>query len=493
MGTVRRVAAFAAVAGVAGALLVAMPLVSEAAGNKSHDLKATTSAGAASSVEAGAASATVVVTIKNTSTSGNITANAARVYPVFGTSATVVNAVSDSGSLTPFATTLAADTPYLEVTNANVRRNAELKITLTVRVSCAATTGQLLTFTSDVRQSNDFNPNNVSNQLPYMEDDGVLPRTTVSSPCKLAFTGQPNHARPGDVITQSQFNTGGGAVQVTVQTNSGTTVAWESRNVTVAATLLPSTAKTLGGTSTVAAVSGVATFNNLTLADVGSYKLTASATNYSGATKDSNTFYIFNANCFDEDLACQISVIDGANNAGITVNDDPNNELIAELTANFATGSLDCPGYEEFGKELNFDIDVFTPAGQTPIDLTNLSKDLVVTKPVPDAWAAAHGTEDYDFQVCFRSPYEFRAIPAYSTNAQVNYDHLLEIISGGPLLETPLPSGGFYQGLLPRCSVLLIDSPTDGNGPCIESVEYDEEAKTVTITAKVHADDPTWK
>jgi len=101
--------------------------------------------------------------------------------------------------------------------------------------------------------------------------DGAL-TTAVSSSitishgaaAKLVFTSQP----PASVAT----GTGFGAV-VTVQDAAGNAVTGNSSQVSVA--LTTANGATLNGTKTVAASNGVATFSGLSVAQIGSYSLTA--------------------------------------------------------------------------------------------------------------------------------------------------------------------------------------------------------------------------
>src|SRR2546427_39032 len=74
------------------------------------------------------------------------------------------------------------------------------------------------------------------------------------------------------------------AVQVAVQDAQGNTVMTATTSITVAIGTNPASG-TLSGTTTVAAVSGVATFSNLSIDKAGTgYTLTASATGLTGAT-----------------------------------------------------------------------------------------------------------------------------------------------------------------------------------------------------------------
>ncbi len=95
---------------------------------------------------------------------------------------------------------------------------------------------------------------------------------TVDMPVNLAFTVQPSNAFTGTAISP--------AVQVAIQDADGKTVTADSSLVTLA--LAGST--NLGGTLTVSAQNGVATFSNLTVSTAGSYMLSATSPNLPPAT-----------------------------------------------------------------------------------------------------------------------------------------------------------------------------------------------------------------
>src|SRR6266516_4352386 len=103
-----------------------------------------------------------------------------------------------------------------------------------------------------------------------------LTLTVSAAAAKLVFTVQPSTAAAGAAITP--------AVQVAVQDAQGNTVTTATTSITVAIGANPASG-TLSGTTTVAAVSGVATFSNLSIDKAGTgYTLTASATGLTGAT-----------------------------------------------------------------------------------------------------------------------------------------------------------------------------------------------------------------
>jgi hypothetical protein len=90
---------------------------------------------------------------------------------------------------------------------------------------------------------------------------------TVTTPVKLAFIVQPSNVFTGTAISP--------AVQVAIQDANGKAVTADTSPVTLA--LAGSTA--LGGTLSVPAQNGVATFSNLTVSSAGSYTLSASSPN----------------------------------------------------------------------------------------------------------------------------------------------------------------------------------------------------------------------
>jgi uncharacterized repeat protein (TIGR03806 family) len=93
---------------------------------------------------------------------------------------------------------------------------------------------------------------------------------------RVAFTQQPTTVNAGATITP--------AVRVTVQDSSGNTVPSSTATVTLVIGNNPGGA-TLSGTTSVAAVNGVATFSNLSLNNAGTgYTLTASSSGLTGAT-----------------------------------------------------------------------------------------------------------------------------------------------------------------------------------------------------------------
>jgi hypothetical protein len=103
----------------------------------------------------------------------------------------------------------------------------------------------------------------------------VSSTSTSGSPAQLAFAQQPSDAIAGATLSPP--------VVVDVEDSTGALVATDASNVTVAIAGGPAGAM-LGGTTTVAAQNGAATFNNLTLSEAGAYTLVATDGALSSAT-----------------------------------------------------------------------------------------------------------------------------------------------------------------------------------------------------------------
>jgi uncharacterized repeat protein (TIGR03803 family) len=110
--------------------------------------------------------------------------------------------------------------------------------------------------------------------------DGTVFEVTgaVSTPTKLAFSQQPTAVTAGSTISP--------AVTVKVEDQNGNVIAGNTSSVTLSIVSGPGT---LGGTVTVAAVNGVATFSNLSITTAGSYTLKASDGTLTTATSSSFT------------------------------------------------------------------------------------------------------------------------------------------------------------------------------------------------------------
>src|SRR5438094_651214 len=207
----------------------------------------------------------------NRSTSLNLTVSAAPDYALslapaaltIGQGATGTSTVTITRTNFTGAVTLSLGSAPAGVTGSfNPAAPTGTSSTLTVSVGAAVTAG-VYNLTVDGAGT----PGNRSTPLTL----------TVSAPAaKLVFTVHPSTAAAGAAITP--------AVQVAVQDAQGNTVTTATTSITLAIGTNPASG-TLAGTTTVAAVSGVATYANLSINRAGSgYTLTASATGLTGAT-----------------------------------------------------------------------------------------------------------------------------------------------------------------------------------------------------------------
>jgi hypothetical protein len=107
------------------------------------------------------------------------------------------------------------------------------------------------------------------------------PPSLIGNPAQVQFAQQPLPAVVGTVLSP--------AITVQVQDSKGNLVTTDSSTVTLSIASGPAGA-TLGGTLTVNAVNGIATFSDITVSSVGSYMLTASDAALTPAT--SSTFAV---------------------------------------------------------------------------------------------------------------------------------------------------------------------------------------------------------
>jgi subtilisin family serine protease len=100
----------------------------------------------------------------------------------------------------------------------------------------------------------------------------------------LAFTTQPSSTTTGTTV--------GPAITIAIEDASGNVVTTDSSNVTLAIATGPSGAS-IFGTTTVAAINGIATFSGLSFTSAGTYTLSASDGSLAAAT--SNAFFVGDA------------------------------------------------------------------------------------------------------------------------------------------------------------------------------------------------------
>ena len=171
-------------------------------------------------------------------------------------------------------------------------------------------TGQLITQIPNPSNKLNHGTNPVITLTIKVTDDGTIPQTTTqtitiyvdASPSvatSIALAQQPTNTTAGQSITPG--------VAVNVLDQYGAILTTDHSNVTIAINSQPGGA-TLGGTLTVAAVNGVATFSNLSLTKAGSYTL--NVTDGSMASLITSSFTITPAAASQISLAQQTVKID---------------------------------------------------------------------------------------------------------------------------------------------------------------------------------------
>jgi hypothetical protein len=262
----------------------------------------------------------------------------------------------------------------------------------------------------------------------------------------LSFSTQPHAGVVGQDITGAANNPSGPPVTVQLLDANGNLMTGSSAPVTIALGTNPSGA-TLGGTTTVSAVGGVASFSNLTLDKPGGqYTLVASSRGLTSATSSSFDQFTTAVTCL-QGKSCSTSVITNVSELQVTANPTANPRL-----SNSGT--------------LSESVDVGSPltcAGYTAVD-PNWYQFLVTTSNRVKALTyTLDNTSPTGIQVCFGAPYEF------TTSA------------GEPAPAVTLPNGTTeFEGLLPSCPA---------KGPCVQSITGSESGEGVNTVASVHIPD----
>jgi len=264
----------------------------------------------------------------------------------------------------------------------------------------------------------------------------------------VKFATQPHNARVGQVISGTAYTPTGPPVTVDVVDGSGNIVTTSTAPVTVALQSNPGAA-TLGGTTTVNAVNGVATFSNLTVSKPGlGYTLQATSPTLTSATStafDVNTTAV----ACQPHVNCTAAVSNSSINASVTAS-GPN---AGTLTVSLNLGpELNCPGYRTQGVGwIYFNVSAITS-----------SKTIAYTIMNPKAGPLS------GFQLCYGAPYQFRT----------KSGALATKTNGGPNGTVE------YVGLLPNCPTTRSSTIT---GPCITSRTQHSHPTSVTINAFVPA------
>jgi hypothetical protein len=194
-----------------------------------------------------------------------------------------------------------------------------------------ATNGGLATFTNlaIVGPAGSYTLNFTGADLTGITSSPVT--LTIGSAAQLAFTTQPTSTTAGAAITPP--------VQVTIQDAQGQRVSTATNAVTISLSSNPAAA-TLGGTLTVNAVNGIATFSNLTLNRAGTgYALRATASGLTAATSSS-----FNVAAGGASTLTAVNSVPATTTVGSAVTPAPSVKLtdaggnpVSGVTVTFAT------------------------------------------------------------------------------------------------------------------------------------------------------------
>ena len=143
----------------------------------------------------------------------------------------------------------------LELRNLSLPPGAFLTLAFVAQAPCGAGTD---TWAIAAKQSNDFN--GTGNDFALEPPPATQLDTAVTGACELRFVRQPAETQVGAGITDGAIQTGA-PIQIAVQTQAGAVVTASSAPIALAiGTVPPGGTATLGGTTLVDAVAGVATF-----------------------------------------------------------------------------------------------------------------------------------------------------------------------------------------------------------------------------------------
>ncbi|HWF34500.1 MAG TPA: hypothetical protein VG295_03995 [Solirubrobacteraceae bacterium] len=256
----------------------------------------------------------------------------------------------------------------------------------------------------------------------------------VNAPCTVHFMTQPANTSVGQHITGTAYDPSGKPVSIAVVDGAGKVVTSSRASVTVGLGANPGKA-TLGGTTTVRAVHGVATFHDLTVskASVG-YTLTASGSRlHRAATSRSFDASSTSTMCV-QDGGCQTNLTSGASNFLVIANPDPSRANSGTLSESANVGKpLQCSGYtQEDPNSWEFEM---SSANRSKTIVSTLKQFILPLQGTLNAILELT-------QVCFGSTSDF-------------------VTSSGTLAPAAtLPDGtAGFVGLLPNC-------PSSG-GPCV--------------------------
>jgi hypothetical protein len=192
-----------------------------------------------------------------------------------GTCTSASNGVGPTGTITFSSCGTASSCTVPVVPTAFNNINGSAFATATLNTSFNTTPGAPITATFTSGDANYANCTTASSTCT-LSGLTLTVGTGVGAANKLAFVTQPSTVATGAAIAP--------AVQVAIEDSNGNIVSSATNSVTMAIGTNPGTG-TLGGTVTVAAAKGIATFSNLTLSAAGTgYTLAATSGALTGAT-----------------------------------------------------------------------------------------------------------------------------------------------------------------------------------------------------------------
>jgi hypothetical protein len=319
----------------------------------------------------------------------------------------------------------------VQLRGAALQPGSSLAVTVVADVPCSAGTGQ---WTVLAKQANDFK-GPPGNDLT-LDASGSSLTTAVTGACALRFVTQPANARVSQTITGTAYTPSGPPVSVEVIDGSGTRITSSTAPITLALGTIAGSGS-LGGTTTVSASSGLASFGTLAIDAPGIYRLAASSPGLTSATSLAFRIDTVAVACA-EDATCTGSIATSTSRLSVTAFPDALNPDAAFLTLSLRAGlTIDCGGYQEFTPDTAL-MDV------TAADRTKTAT-LVIDKRqmnlTPNNGAAA-------LEMCFGSPQPFVTNSGAMATVQSAYDW-----NGDGTLDP------VYVGLLPDC----------GAPPCVSA------------------------
>ena len=331
----------------------------------------------------------------------------------------------------------------IQLRNLNVQPGTSRTVSIGVDVPCAPRDYDWLI---KAKQANDFSGPPGNDMTPTPRSDLT---TTVGGGCALRFVEgrQPQDARVGQTITNTDFDPYGLPVEVEVIDGAQRRVTSSSALITIGLGM-GSGLGTLSGARTVEAKYGVARFGDLSISARGLYTLAASSPGYTSTASDPFQVEELAVRC-ETGVDCTGTLSEGGST------------LTAHLPANGSSGYLtmgiepagrfDCLGYTELSAERGI-VDSAVNRVKTVT--------FVIDKRVMNA-SANNGVSF--LEMCFGAPYVFTTK------------------SGVP--ATPDPNGsGLYIGLLPDC----------GSLPCVSARRKDRAGNGI-IVAQTPPGDPFYR